>query len=233
MCRTVWVGWHKAGLELSSRTGLVPAPSLPALPPGQALHHPPSFPKLSSQPPPLGQRDGGRRKTKTDTGGTHRRGAPGLQWQWVTFGFWRAFPPPSSQLLTCSCCCSSPSAPDQRPVTTKRHSGLLTRSCSQVTICPQTGRPGRPGCQSGKEWRSRKGKPPRKMAVCFQLASRQGREGHVHQSIEDHPPIRVRVSASSSNEELSFRARLLLSRTGPWLAGRRLYLPKQSAGLAS
>ena len=112
-------------------------------------------------------------------------------------------------------------------------SGLLTRSCSQVTMCPQTGRPGRPRFQSGKGWLSRKGKPPRKMAVCFQLASRQGREGHVHQSIGDHRPIRVRVSAASSNEEPSFRARLRLSRTGPWLAGRRLYLPKQSAGLAS
>ena len=73
-----------------------------------------------------------------------------------------------------------------------------------------------PGRKTG---RSRKGKPLRKMAVCFQLASRQGREGHVHQSIEDHRPIRVRVSPAPSNQEPSFRARLRLSRTGPWVAG--------------
>ena len=135
---------------------------------------------------------------------------------------WRAFPNSSqSRLLTCSCCCSSPSkaAPDQSQQTQSVTQVCSPEAAPNSQYILKLVRPGRPGSQTGKQWVSRKGKPPRKMAVCFQLASRQGREGHVHQSIEDHRPIRVRVSAASSNQEPSFRARLRLSRTGPWVAG--------------
>ena len=71
-----------------------------------------------------------------------------------------------------------------------------------------------PGRKTG---RSRKGKPLRKMAVCFQLASRQGREGHVHQSIEDHRPMRGQVDAVSTNEKPCLCVKLLPSRTGSWV----------------
>ena len=183
------VGALQANRFAPSSSTTARPPSLPGIAP------PPEFPEAFQPAAPPQDKEKAEDKDNT-LGGTHQGGSGfavlvvlGQFWPQL----WRAFPTSQSRLLTCSCCCSSPSAPDQRAVTTKRHSGLLTRSCSQVTICPQTRRPGWPGFQSGKDWRSRKGKPPRKMAVCFQLASRQGREGHVHQSIEDQGPIRVRV----------------------------------------
>ena len=72
-------GQEMGGLAQSSIAALqqnrfAPSSSFTARPPSQALHHPPSFPKLSSHPPPSsGQRDGGRRKTKTTRVGLTRR----------------------------------------------------------------------------------------------------------------------------------------------------------------
>ena len=74
--------------------------------------------------------------------------------------------------------------------------------------------------------------PPLKMAVCFELAPRRGREGHVHQSIGDHGPMRGRVCSRWTNQSPCLAERLLPSRTGPPSLAARLYLPKQSICLA-
>ena len=134
----VWVGWHKAGLELSSQTGLVPAaPSLPASPPAsQALHHPRVSQSFPASRPPQDKETEVEAEDK-DKYGWHS--PQGGSWfatgQSVTFGFWRAFPPSSSLLPTCSCCCSPPSAPDQRPVTTKRHSQVCSPEAVPRSQC--------------------------------------------------------------------------------------------------
>ena len=74
--------------------------------------------------------------------------------------------------------------------------------------------------------------PPLKMAVCFELAPRRGREGHVHQSIGDHEPMRRRVCSRRTNQSPCLAERLLPSRTDPPSLAARLYLPKQSLCLA-
>ena len=189
-----WVDGTKQGWSSPGK----PVYSFTARPPSQpGIAPPPEFPKAFQPAAPPQDKEKAEDKDNT-LGGTHQGGS-GFAVLLVLGQFWpqlwRAFPTSQSRLLTCSCCCSSPSAPDQRPVTTKASlASLLTRSCSSShDVSSNWSLPGRPGWQTGKQWGWRKGKPPRKMAVCFQLASRQGREGHVHQSIEDQGPIRVRV----------------------------------------
>ena len=139
-----WVGWHKAALLLSSKTGLLRAPpSLPALP---ARHC--TTPRVSqsfpaTRPPPQDK--------ETEVGGRQR------QHGWDSPGGCAGLQSGSGSLLAAALAGFSQqqpvAAPDlllllllplkscSGPVTTnpKRHSSLLTRSCSQFTIYPQTG----------------------------------------------------------------------------------------------
>ena len=134
-----WVDGTKQGWSSPGK----PVCSFTARPPSQpGIAPPPEFPKAFQPAAPPQDKEKAEDKDNT-LGGTHQGGSGfavlvvlGQFWPQL----WRAFPTSQSRLLTCSCCCSSPSAPDQRPVTTKASLAiLLTRSCSQVTMCPQTG----------------------------------------------------------------------------------------------
>lgn len=207
-CVYGWVGTKHGWC--SPKTGLVP--SVPALP-GQALHHPrvsQSFPAPASPQ----DKEAEVQAEDKDVRVGLTVGGRGLLFGHFWPQLWRAFP----QERICSCCCSPPLLPGSwshsksKASLKSAHKKLLpSHNVSSNCSAREAWLPNR----KTVVWR--KGKPPRKMAVCFQLASRQGREGHVHQSIEDHRPITIRVDAASSNQEQSSPSQLRPSRTGPWV----------------
>ena len=163
------------------------------------------FPKAFQPPPPLRtKRRRFRRKTKTC----------GWDSPWgvevycsVTFGrnFGGLFPRSGSAPVAAPHLCSQAAGVTANP---KRHSSLLTKSCSRVTMCPQTVRPERPGCRTGKQWSGEKGNLLARWPCVFNwllgkaekvMCTNQSRITDQSQSELTRPrPIRNRVLLPSS-----------------------------------
>ena len=198
-CVYGWVGTKHGWC--SPKTGLVP--SVPALP-GQALHHP----RVSqSFPAPASPQDKEAEVLAEDkdvrVGLTV--GGRGLLFGHFWPQLWRAF----LQERICSCCCSPPLLPGSWSHSKSKASlKSAHKSCSRVTMCPQTVRPERPGCRTGKQWSGEKGNLLARWPCVFNwllgkaekvMCTNQSRITDQSQSELTRPrPIRNRVLLPSS-----------------------------------